>query len=91
MPTPPRAELPERLTVSPSGNIFDGEWVIARSNCHPENETIEAMVSRYNSHAALVRALRDAEVILSAIECGEDKPLATGMALDQARKALRNL
>ncbi len=41
-----------------------------------------------NSHEQLLEALRFAESILSAVECGHDKPLATGHALAFARKAL---
>lgn len=60
--------------------------------CHlasglPEDET-EANMRLICASPDLLSACEAAEQIISAIECGHDKPLSTGQALDQLRKAL---
>lgn len=53
MTTPKHTELPERLSVSPSGNLFaDVKCVATRFG---NGELIQAIVTRYNQHAELIR------------------------------------
>lgn len=49
---------------------------------------MDFIVRACNRHDELVAALESCESILSAIECGQDKPMATGQILDVARAAL---
>jgi hypothetical protein len=76
---------------------------VASSTSYADEETAADLAEQLNtayqvglnSHASLiaqrdelVEACAAAEVVLSAIECGRDKPLATGAVLDQLRKSL---
>lgn len=57
--------------------------------CYAEPIQATRLAHCWNNHDSLLEALQACEIILSAIECGHDKPLATGQVLDAARAAIQ--